>query len=260
MPPEQTSEKNSDGQQQPEVETRPTLKVFEPDNTLDLGVSEQAKVEHDQRRRQQHRARPVDLALLHVLVSHLPCSVVTGQRPPGERKANHGERDVQPELPAPAQEPDEERAVERTPHPTHSFNCTEGSESSGSLLLIEYFADDRQSDRHHRTSTDSGEHSSNEERRHRGRQRNHDRPDKKERPCDGEQPSAPNHVAQPTSEGHDRHEGDQVDVDNPRRVVEAIGKGQAEIVDDRPQHRRNDGQVVGGNEDGEPDGDQNRPW
>jgi len=44
----------------------------------------------------------------------------------------------------------------------------------------------------------------------------------------------------------------------PGRVVEAVGQHQPEIADDRAQHRRDDREVVGGDEHAETDDGEDR--
>ncbi len=75
---------------------------------------------------------------------------------------------------------------------------------------------------------------------------------------DVDPPPAP-HIAESAHERHYGHVGDEVDVDDPGGIVDAVGQHDPEIVDDRPQHRGDDGQVVGGDEDAKRNNDEDCP-
>ena len=222
-------------------------------DALDLGAAEEGDVERDECRREQSGTEPV----------HPPAPVrsivVFGQCPPDRGGADHGQRDVEPELPPPRQEADEHRPVQRAPHPAERLDRAEGSEGASTRGGGIHVADDGEGDRDHRTTTDRGEHASDEQRAERVGERDPDGSDEERQVGEHERPSAPDDVAHPPGDRHDGDEGDQVGVDDPGRVVESVGQDESEIADDRPQHRRHDGEVVGGDEDAESDGPEHGP-
>ena len=67
-------------------------------------------------------------------------------------------------------------------------------------------------------------------------------------------------VADAAGDRHDRDERDEVGVDDPGGVIEAVGQPEPEVADDRSQHRGDDREVVGSNEDREADGCQDGAW
>ena len=48
------------------------------------------------------------------------------------------------------------------------------------------------------------------------------------------------------------------EADRHKQMLESVGKGEAEVPDDRSQHRGDDREVVGGDEDGEADDGEDR--
>jgi hypothetical protein len=135
----------------------------------------------------------------------------------------------------------------------------EDAERPGAGVRGVHVADDGERDRDHRAATDRGQHPADEERRERVAERDHDRADEEDEVCRQERSSTADDVADPAGDRHDRDERDEVGVDDPRCVVESVGEGQSEVADDRPQHRRDDGEVVGGDEDAEADDGEDRP-
>ncbi len=188
--------------------------------------------------------------------------VVTLECPPRRGEAGDRQRDVEPELPLPRQEPHQHRAVQRAPHPPHRLDRSERAERPGALALGIHVADDGECDGHHRPAADRGQHATGQEpaerRVERGRQRDQDRADQEQQVGGDEGASAAEHVAEPSGDRHHRHERDQVGVDDPRCVVEPVGQHQPEVADDRAQHRGDDREVVCRDEHAEPDDRQDR--
>src|SRR5690606_31342204 len=94
------------------------------------------------------------------------------------------------------------------------------------------------------------------------RPRDQDRADEEQQVGAHERAATTEHVADPAGDRHHRHERDQVRVHDPGGVVEPVGEDETEVADDRPQHRRDDGEVVGGDEHAEADDreDRSRGW
>ena len=193
-----------------------------------------------------------------------PCArrVVFGERPPHGGDADDRERDVEPELPLPREQVDEHRAVQRTPHPSHRLDRAERAQGACAPALRIDVADHGERDRHHRATAEGGEHTADEEPSERGvhvrGERDQDRSEHEQRVGAEERASSAEHVADATGDRHHGHEGDEVGVDDPGRVVEAVGQYQSEVADDRAQHRRHDGEVVGGDEHAEADDGEDR--
>ena len=95
-------------------------------------------------------------------------AVVIGERPPHGGHADDRERDVEPELPLPRQEPHEHRAVQRTPHPAHRLDRAERAEGAGAPAFGIHVADHGQRDGHHRAAAEGGEHAAEQEPAERG--------------------------------------------------------------------------------------------
>ena len=242
------------GYNQPQVGAAVAGEFVEPLHALDLGRSEQGEVERDERGRQESGTDPVD-------ARRSVGSVVLGERPPHRGCSDDRQGHVEPELPPPRQEPHEHRAVQRPPHPAERFDGAEGAERPRSPLDRVHVADDGQRDRHHRTATDRG--------RARGRRATFrasrtvgSRSCRRRRSQYASRNVRRRPMTSLTRPGdrHHRDERDQVRVDDPGGVVEPVGQDQSEVADDRPQHGRHDGEVVGGDEHAEADRPEDRPW
>ena len=172
--------------------------------------------------------------------------------------AHDREWDVQPELPLPREEPDEHGPVQRSPHPAQRVDRAERPEGAGAAAFGVDIADHGERDRHHGAAAERRQHTADEERPEGRRERDEDRTGEEQRVGAEERPAPADHIAEPAGDRHDGDVRDQVRVDDPRRIVETVGQYESEVADDRSQHRRHDGQVVGGDEHTEADDRQHR--
>ena len=174
--------------------------------------------------------------------------------------SDYRERNVEPELPLPRKESHEHRAVQRAPHPTERLDRAEHAQGTRQRAFGIHVSHDRERHGHHRTAPDCGEHAAEQERTERRRCRDDDRPDDEQRVCRDERAPPADDVADAAGDRHDRDERDEVGVDDPGGVIEAVGKPQPKVADDRAQHRGDDCEVVGSNENREADGCQHGAW
>ena len=249
MPHEDRARYRCDRVQPSEVGAATAGQLVQPVDALDLTAAEQRNVQRHQGDGHQHCAHPID-------PRSAGRSVVVGQRPPCGAQTDECQWHVQPELPLPRQEPHQHRAIERAPHPAERLDRAERAECPRATPLGIDITDHRQRHRHHRTTADGRQDSADQERSHRRGGGNDDGADDEQHVGRDEGASPPDDVADPSGDRHDCDEGDQVHVDDPRRVVQPVGQRQAEIADDRAQHRGDHGQVVGGDEHAEADGGQ----
>ena len=110
-----------DGIQPSKIRSRPARELVQPGDALDLRVAEQREVQRHQEGRDQQATEPVD-------VRRASWMVVTLEHPPRDGHTDDSERDVEPELPLPRQESNEHRAVQRTPHPAERLDRAEHAE------------------------------------------------------------------------------------------------------------------------------------
>ena len=216
VPDERCRGDERDRVQPSEIWSRSTRQLVEPGDALDLRVAEQCEVERHQKDRDEHRTDPVD-------VRRALRMVVTVERPPRDRQPDNGERDVQPELPLPRQKSNEHRAVQRTPHPAERLDRAEHAEGTRPRAFRIHVTDHGERHRHHRTTADGGEHSADQERPDRCRCRDDDGADDEQRVGRDERAPPADDVADASGDRHDRDERDEVGVDDPRGVVEAVG-------------------------------------
>jgi hypothetical protein len=239
-----------------QVGPRPAGELVEPVDALDLGRAEQCEVERHQRHGEQ-RAPSQSM--------RDPCAGRSwpDERPPRHRQPDDRPGDVEPELPLPRQEPHEQGAVEG-PHTQPIVSMAPSVPSARARRPVGVgVADDREGDRHHGATADRREDPAEDEPGERFVELTDSGmrmvPARKSRYAATKVRRRPITSLRRPAIGIDRDERDEVGVDHPRGVVEAVGQDETEVADDRPQHRGHDREVVGGDEHAEPDDGQDQP-
>lgn len=181
-----------------------------------------------------------------------------GEGVPSSDDADEAEGDIEVELPLPSEIADKEGAVEGAPDPAGGVDGTEGAEGGGATLGRIDVGDDGHTDGDHGAAAEGTDDAAKDEAGQTGGERDPDGADEKEGEGTDVDSAAANEVTEAADEGHDDDIGDEIGVDNPSGIIETFGEGDVEVEDHLAEHGTDDGEVVGGDEDAEGEGEEDK--